>query len=212
MRHCARKSWRWSFCTARSNIVLFFQSFFKDSPFKRFAFLKADVSTFCELYVLRFFPIIWQYAQHIFIVIGDNALLADRERGCIDKKYTYKIYTKDHLTIIDISKSYHAMCNVISKSFCHITVIQKSFRVILGSFQSCMKIISRLIQNHLKSFDVRNCSTDHSKTFEDRCSTSFRATLNRTSSCTTCTREILSMFRSFFPWRDKEIGGSRSNV
>lgn len=158
MRHCARKSWRWSFCTARSNIVLFFQSFFKDSPFKRFAFLKADVSTFCELYVLRFFPIIWQYAQHIFIVIGDNALLADRERGCIDKKYTYKIYTKDHLTIIDISKSYHAMCNVISKSFCHITVIQKSFRVILGSSQSCMKIISRLIQNHLKSFDVRNWS------------------------------------------------------
>lgn len=150
MRHCARKSLRWSFCTARSNIVLFFQSFFKDSPFKRFAFLKADVSTFCELYVLRFFPIIWQYAQHIFIVIEDNALLADRERGCIDKKYTYKIYTKDHLTIIDISKSYHAMCNVHLEIFlsyyCHSKVVQSHPRIIPKLYEDHLKVDSKSSQ------------------------------------------------------------------
>lgn len=207
MRHCARKSLRWSFCTARSNIVLFFQSFFKDSPFKRFAFLKADVSTFYELYVLRFFPIIWQYAQHIFIVIGDNALLADRERGCIDKKYTYKIYTKDHLTIVQN----HTMLCVMSSR--NLFVILLSFKSRSESSSDHPKVVWRSSQGWFKIISNHSMfEIDHSKTFEDRCSTSFRATLNRTSSCTTCTREILSMFRSFFPWRDKEIGGSRSNV
>lgn len=144
MRHCARKSWRWSFCTARSNIVLFFQSFFKDSPFKRFAFLKADVSTFCELYVLRFFPIIWQYAQHIFIVIGDNALLADRERDCIDKKYTYKIYTKDHLTIVQN----HIMLCVMSSR--NLFVILLSFKSRSESSSDHPKVVWRSSQGWFK--------------------------------------------------------------
>lgn len=119
-------------CSIYLILFYFFKVFSKThSLIKWFAFLKARTFQSSEWIVcFTFLPNYLTICTTYFYCCywRQCAFSWQRTSRCIDKK------------------SYYVMCNVISKSFYHINIIQKSFE----SSQGHPKIVWRLIQNHLK--------------------------------------------------------------